>query len=63
MGQKLGSNNQYKGVTLCLEEKSIPSRKRDEHFLQQDKKASWFIKGSLILSASDNECFKKWDGD
>jgi len=50
-------NDQYKGATLCLEKKSIPSRKRDEHFLQQDKGASWFIKGSLILSASDNECF------
>jgi hypothetical protein len=50
-------NDQYKGATLCLEEKSIPSRKRDEHFLQQDKGASWFIKSSLILSASDNECF------
>jgi hypothetical protein len=47
---------------LCLEGKSIPSRKkkekkREEHFLQQDKGALWFIKGSLILLASDTKCF------
>jgi hypothetical protein len=51
---------------LYLEGKLIPSRKKKEkgkkrkkkeHFLQQDKGALWFIKGSLILSASDTECF------
>jgi hypothetical protein len=46
-----------RGQHYVEKEKSIPSRKKDEHFLQQDKGASWFIKGSLILLASDNECF------
>jgi hypothetical protein len=46
-----------RGQHYIYKEKSIPSRKRDEHFLQQDKGASWFIKGSLILLASDNKCF------
>jgi hypothetical protein len=39
-----------RGQHYVYKKKSIPSRKRDEHFLQQDKGASWFIKGSLILS-------------
>jgi hypothetical protein len=33
------------------------SRKRDGNFLQQDKGAFWFMKNSLILSASDIEYF------
>jgi len=31
----LGGNEQYKGATLCLEEKN--SRKRDGNFLQPDR--------------------------
>jgi hypothetical protein len=53
----LRGNDQYKGATLFLEGKSISSRKKkEEHSLQQDKRASWFIKGSLILPISDTEC-------
>jgi hypothetical protein len=46
-----------RGQHYVEKEKSIPSRKKDEHFLQQDKGAFWFIKDSLILSANDNKCF------
>jgi len=50
---------------LCLKGKSILSRKKEkkekkkeeEHLLQQDKGALWFIKGSLILLASDTNVF------
>ena len=55
----LRGNDQYKGATLCLEEKN--SRKKDGNFLQPDKGASWFTKDSLILSASDIECFQQWN--
>jgi len=37
------------------------SRKWDGNFLQPDKGASWFTKDSLILSASDTECFQQWN--
>jgi len=53
----LRAMNSTRGQHYVLKEKSILFRKRDEHFLRQDKGASWFIKGNLILSTSDNKCF------
>jgi hypothetical protein len=40
----------------CVQ-KENSKKKRDGNFLQQDKGAFWFMKDSLILSASDTECF------
>jgi hypothetical protein len=52
-------NGQYKGATLCSEGISIflEKKEREEHFIQEDKGAFWFTKGSLILSISDTEFF------
>jgi hypothetical protein len=51
----LRGNDQYKGATLCLKGKIL--EKEMENFLQQDNGAFWFMKDSLILSASDTERF------
>jgi len=41
----------------------LEKKKEEEYLLQQDKGALWFIKGSLILSASDTKCFWQWKGE